>query len=54
MIIDVDKQELAWLIDGLMVLMHRMDEIPENDLSEMPQLQHLLERLIACNTFKFT
>ena len=50
MILDVDKQELAWLIDALMVLMHRMEEVPENDLSEMPYLQHLLERLIACST----
>jgi len=43
--IEVSKRERAFLIDALMVLMHQMAQIPENDLSEMPELQALLERL---------
>jgi hypothetical protein len=44
--IEVSRRERAWLIDGLMVLMHQMEQVPENDLSEMPELQALLERLM--------
>ena len=43
--IEVSKRERAFLIDSLMVLMHQMAQIPENDLSEMRELQALLERL---------
>jgi hypothetical protein len=43
----LSKRERAILIDGLMVLMHQMEAIPENDLSEMPELQALLERLMG-------
>lgn len=45
--IEVSRRERAFLIDGLMVLMHQMRQVPENDLSEMPELQALLERLMA-------
>jgi hypothetical protein len=41
----VTRRERAFLIDGLMVLMHQMAKIPENDLSEEPEMQALLERL---------
>ncbi len=40
-------RERGRLIDGLMVLMHGMKQVKENDLSEMPELQALLERLMA-------
>ena len=43
----LSKRERAYLIDGLMVLMHQREEIPENDLSEQPEMQALLERLMA-------
>jgi hypothetical protein len=34
-------------IDGLMMLMHQIEAVPENDLSELPDLQRLLGRLIG-------
>lgn len=43
----LSKRERAHLIDGLMVLMARMKEIPENNLSEQPEMQVLLERLMG-------
>ena len=43
----LSKRERAHLIDALMVHMHRREEIPENDLSEQPEMQALLERLMA-------
>lgn len=43
----LSKRERGRLTDGLMVLMHQMRQVPENDLSEMPELQALLERLMA-------
>ena len=46
-IFTVTSRERSWLIDGLMVLVHQMRQVPENDLSEMPELQALLERLMA-------
>lgn len=44
--VEVDGWERAHLIDALMLLMHQMAEVPENDLSEMPRLQGLLKRLM--------
>jgi hypothetical protein len=41
------RRERAYLIDGLMMLMHQMEAVPENDLSELPDLQRLLGRLIG-------
>lgn len=46
----VSEWERAKLIDALMVLMRAMEQVPENDLSEMPQLQALLERLMEPQT----
>lgn len=40
------RRERAFLIDGLMVLRHQMERVPQNDLSELPELQALLERLM--------
>ena len=40
------RREVAYLTDGVMVLMHQMKTAPQNDLSEMPELQRLLERLM--------
>jgi len=45
--LEVTRRERGWLIDGLMVLMHQMKQVPQNDLSEMPELQALLERLMS-------
>ena len=36
-----------YLIDGVMVLMHQMEKVPQNDLSELPELQQLLKRLMS-------
>jgi hypothetical protein len=44
-VITCTGRERGWLADGLMVLMKQMESIPENDLSEMPGLQRLLNRL---------
>lgn len=44
--VEVDGWERSHLIDGLMLLMHQMEQVAENDLSEMPRLQALLERLM--------
>lgn len=41
------RRERGILIDGLMVLMHQREQVPENDLSEQPEMQALLERLMA-------
>lgn len=41
------RRERAYLIDAVMVLMHQMEKSKTNDLSEMPELQRLLERLMA-------
>ncbi len=41
------RRERAYLIDAVMVLMHQMEQVPENDLSEIPDLQRLLERLMS-------
>lgn len=43
--ITVNRRERCWLIDGLMVLMAGMERVPENDLSELPEIQALLDRL---------
>lgn len=43
----VTRRERAWLIDGLMVLIRQMEKVPENDLSELPEIQVLLARLMA-------
>jgi hypothetical protein len=45
-VIGVTRRERAFLIDGLMVLMRQREQIPENDLSEQPEMQALLERLM--------
>jgi len=45
--IEVSKRERSYLIDGLVVLMHQMEQVPENDLSEKPEIQALLERLMS-------
>ena len=39
------RREVAYLIDAVMVLMHQMEQVKENDLSELPELQTLLDRL---------
>ena len=41
------KRERGILIDAVMVLMHQMQQVPENDLSEQPEMQVLLERLMG-------
>lgn len=41
------RRERGILIDGLMVLMHQREQVPENDLSEQPEMQALLERLMT-------
>ena len=41
------RRERAYLIDAVMVLMHQMEASKTNDLSELPELQRLLERLMA-------
>jgi hypothetical protein len=50
------RRERAYLIDAVMVLMHQKEEnrsrprlagLPVSDLSELPELQVLLERLMA-------
>ena len=46
-VITVNRRERCWLIDGLMVLMAGMTRAPENDLSELPEIQALLERLLG-------
>ena len=43
----VTRRERAYLIDGLIVLMHQMVLVKENDLSELPEMQRLLDRLMA-------
>jgi hypothetical protein len=43
----VTRWELAKIIDGLMVITHQMRQIPGNDLTEIPAIQALLERLTA-------
>jgi hypothetical protein len=43
----LSRRERSFLIDALMVLMHQREQVPENDLSEQPELQALLERLMA-------
>ncbi len=40
------RREVGYLIDGVMVLMHQMEKVPQNNLSELPELQRLLERLM--------
>ena len=41
------RRERAYLIDAVMVLMHQMEAVPQNDKSELPELQRLLDRLMA-------
>ena len=41
------RRERAYLIDAVMVLMHAMEQVPENDKSELPELQRLLDRLMS-------
>jgi len=41
------RRERGYLIDAVMVLMHQMGQVPENDKSELPELQVLLERLMG-------
>ena len=41
------RRERGILIDGLMVLMHQREQVPENDKSELPELQRLLDRLMS-------
>lgn len=43
--ITVSRRERGRLIDGLQVLISQMRQVPENDLSEVPEIQALLERL---------
>lgn len=43
------RRERAWLTDAVMVLMHQIERSRTNDLSEMPDLQRLLDRLMARN-----
>jgi hypothetical protein len=43
----LSRRERSFLIDALMVLMHQREQVPENDLSEQPEMQALLERLMA-------
>ena len=43
----VSRQDLAYLIDGVMVLMRQMERAPLNDKSELPELQGLLDRLMT-------
>jgi|GEM_PF-4221458 len=40
------RREVAYLIDAVMVLMHQMEKVTENDLSELPDLERLLARLM--------
>jgi hypothetical protein len=42
----ISPAERAYLVDALMSHMHAMKKIPENDLSEFPVMQPLLERLM--------
>jgi hypothetical protein len=46
--ISVSRSQLAYLIDAVMVLMHGMEKIPENDGTNLPELQELLEYLLRC------
>lgn len=39
------RRERAFLIDAVMVLIHGMQQVPENDLSELPELEALQRRL---------
>ena len=43
----VSKRDLAYLIDAVMVLQRQMEQVPENDLSELPELRNLLDRLMT-------
>jgi hypothetical protein len=43
----VNAAEHGWLIDGLLTLMHQMEQVPENDLTEFPEMQELLDRLMG-------
>ena len=43
----VTRRDLAYLIDGVMVLMRQMEQAPLNDKSELPELQGLLDRLMT-------
>jgi hypothetical protein len=45
--LEVTRRERAYLIDAVMVLMHQMEQSKTNDLSELPELQSLLERLMG-------
>lgn len=44
---ELTERERAYLIDAVMVLMHQMETGKTNDKSEMPELQRLLDRLMA-------
>lgn len=41
------RRERAHLIGAVQVLMHQMGQSKTNDLSELPELQALLDRLMA-------
>ncbi len=41
----ISTRERAWLTGGLMVLMHGIEKVPENDKSELSEIQRLLDRL---------
>jgi hypothetical protein len=43
----VTSRERSFLIDALMTHMDRMKRVPQNDLSEMLELQALLGRLMT-------
>ena len=43
----VSRRELSYLIDGLLVLYRQMEAVPENDKSELPEIQALTERLMT-------
>lgn len=41
----VTRRDHAYLIDAVMVLMHAMEQVPQNDGTNLPELQDLLNRL---------
>lgn len=47
---EITQREWVWLEDAVMVLMHEMEQVRSNDLSEMPELQVLLGKLNRINS----
>jgi hypothetical protein len=43
---EITRRERAYLIDAVMVYMKHVERVPENDGSELPELQQLLDRLM--------